>query len=118
MQEPGPSEYRAMTVYCQFYSEPQYKLKISKGVYFPQPKVDGALVEFTLKPEEERGILNDDAAFITMVRLRPLSDCRACYFATNTSHELVPALTCIECIYAVPVLNNFTQEPSFQFLNL
>lgn len=70
MQDPGPSEYRAMTVYCQFYSDPIYKLKISKGAYYPQPKVDGALVEFTLKQEQERGLLKDDTEFITMVSLR------------------------------------------------
>lgn len=67
MRKPGSSEYRAMTIVVQYFSDPQYMLKISKGVYYPQPKVDGALVDFALKSEDGKYASIDSNAFVDMV---------------------------------------------------
>lgn len=68
LRKPGASEYRAMTIVAQFFSNPQYLLKISKGVYHPQPKVDGALVDFAIKSENDAWASIDESAFVDMVK--------------------------------------------------
>ncbi|GMH39096.1 hypothetical protein BSKO_06994 [Bryopsis sp. KO-2023] len=67
LRKPGGTQYRSMTIFTQYYSDPTYKMKISKGVYYPQPKVDGALVDFAIKTETERMDVGDDKTFISMV---------------------------------------------------
>uniref|UniRef100_A0A0D3F007 rRNA adenine N(6)-methyltransferase n=1 Tax=Oryza barthii TaxID=65489 RepID=A0A0D3F007_9ORYZ len=42
-------EYRPINVFVNFYSEPEYKFKVERTNFFPQPKVDGAVISFKLK---------------------------------------------------------------------
>ncbi|KAK9076473.1 hypothetical protein SSX86_004807 [Deinandra increscens subsp. villosa] len=43
------SEYRPINIFINFYSDPEYKFKVPRTNFFPQPKVDAAVVVFRLK---------------------------------------------------------------------
>ncbi|KAG6431001.1 hypothetical protein SASPL_109076 [Salvia splendens] len=43
------SDHRPINVFVNFYSDPEYKLKEPRSNFFPQPKVDAAVVAFKLK---------------------------------------------------------------------
>jgi 16S rRNA (adenine1518-N6/adenine1519-N6)-dimethyltransferase len=45
---PGSKEYGSITVFLNFYSKPKYGFKVSHNCFFPKPKVDSAVVKFTL----------------------------------------------------------------------
>jgi 16S rRNA (adenine1518-N6/adenine1519-N6)-dimethyltransferase len=47
---PGSKDYGSVTVFLQYYSEVQYGFKVSKNCFFPKPKVESAMVKFTLQP--------------------------------------------------------------------
>ena len=61
-----------MTVYTHHYSDPEYLFKISKTAYLPQPQVDGAFVNFKLKPPAERLHVESEKRFLSFVRMRIL----------------------------------------------
>eukprot|EP00210_Caulerpa_lentillifera_P003531 g3368.t1 len=65
--QPGESQYRAMTVYAKHFSDPKYLFKIRKGAYKPQPLVDGAFVDFSLKKSSERLNQAEESSFISFV---------------------------------------------------
>eukprot|EP00873_Tetraselmis_striata_P013589 jgi/Tetstr1/433853/TSEL_023036.t1 len=64
---PGSRDYRYMSVYCRFFSRPEYKFRISRHLYFPKPKVDGAVVDFELLPPGERAAVASPEAFLSLV---------------------------------------------------
>lgn len=43
-----------MTVYTQYYSNPECLVKIDKRNYRPEPQVNGAMVNFNLKKSQDR----------------------------------------------------------------
>ncbi|XP_047338066.1 ribosomal RNA small subunit methyltransferase, chloroplastic [Impatiens glandulifera] len=43
------SEYRPINIFINFYSDPEFKLKVPRTNFFPQPNVDAAIVAFKLK---------------------------------------------------------------------
>ncbi len=43
------SEYGSLTLFLQFYATLHYAFKVSKRCFYPQPKVDSAIVTLTLK---------------------------------------------------------------------
>nr|AIW39760.1 putative dimethyladenosine transferase [Saccharum spontaneum] len=46
-------EYRPINVFVNFYSKPEYKFRVDRENFFPQPKVNGAVISFKLKNAEE-----------------------------------------------------------------
>ena len=42
-------DYSSLSVFLRFYSDPRYAFKVSRRCFYPQPKVDSAIVTLTLK---------------------------------------------------------------------
>jgi len=49
--EPNNKEYGALSLFINFYSNPEIILKVPKTVFMPQPRVDSAVVKLTIKEE-------------------------------------------------------------------
>ncbi|KAF0935028.1 hypothetical protein E2562_029546 [Oryza meyeriana var. granulata] len=60
-------EYRPINVFVNFYSEPEYKLKVERTNFFPQPKVDGAVISFKLKNAGDYPPVGSHKSFFSMV---------------------------------------------------
>ena len=43
-------DYSSLSVFLRFYSEPSYAFKVSRRCFYPQPKIDSAVVCLALKP--------------------------------------------------------------------
>ncbi|XP_039131327.1 ribosomal RNA small subunit methyltransferase, chloroplastic [Dioscorea cayenensis subsp. rotundata] len=43
------TEHRPVNIFVNFYSDPEYKFKVERSNFFPQPNVDAAVVRFKLK---------------------------------------------------------------------
>lgn len=56
-----------MTVYTQHFSDPEYRFLINRAVYYPQPLVDGAFVDFKLKRPNERRSDDMESKFLAFV---------------------------------------------------
>ena len=65
---PGSPDWRAMNVIVQFYSSPKYLFRVDRRLYVPRPKVDGAVVDFALKPSSERPDVPSEAEFVSLVK--------------------------------------------------
>ncbi|KAK7374204.1 hypothetical protein VNO80_07631 [Phaseolus coccineus] len=60
-------EYRPINVFVNFYSEPEYKFKVPRTNFFPQPNVDAAVVSFKLKPPSEYPHVSSTKSFFSTV---------------------------------------------------
>ncbi|WVZ07609.1 hypothetical protein V8G54_020955 [Vigna mungo] len=60
-------EYRPINVFVNFYSEPEYKFKVPRTNFFPQPNVDAAVVSFKLKLPSEYPHVSSTKSFFSMV---------------------------------------------------
>ncbi len=65
---PRTAEYRAMSIFVQFYSIPKYLFKISRQAFFPVPGVDSAFVHFRLLAELERPCVSNQDHFWALVK--------------------------------------------------
>ncbi|GBG70115.1 hypothetical protein CBR_g5745 [Chara braunii] len=55
---PGDSgKYRQANVMLRFFGEPEYIFSVSRKCFFPQPKVDAAILKVTLRTPEEYPVL-------------------------------------------------------------
>ncbi|KAG6432405.1 hypothetical protein SASPL_103981 [Salvia splendens] len=61
------SEHRPINVFVNFYSDPEYKLKVPRSNFFPQPKVDAAVVAFKLKQPADYPHVSSLKSFFSMV---------------------------------------------------
>ncbi|KAK4418700.1 Ribosomal RNA small subunit methyltransferase, chloroplastic [Sesamum alatum] len=61
------SEYRPINIFVNFYSDPEYLLKVSRTNFFPQPKVDAAVVAFKLKQTVDYPRVSSIKSFFSMV---------------------------------------------------
>ncbi|XP_062156505.1 ribosomal RNA small subunit methyltransferase, chloroplastic [Alnus glutinosa] len=61
------SEYRPINVFVNFYSDPEYKFKVPRTNFFPQPNVDAAVVTFKLKQPAEYPQVSSTKSFFSMV---------------------------------------------------
>ena len=43
-------DYSSLSVFLRFYSDPRYAFKVSRRCFYPQPKIDSAVVTLALKP--------------------------------------------------------------------
>ncbi|XP_027351626.1 ribosomal RNA small subunit methyltransferase, chloroplastic isoform X2 [Abrus precatorius] len=60
-------EYRPINVFVNFYSDPEYKFKVPRTNFFPQPNVDAAVVSFKLKLPSEYPQVSCSKSFFSMV---------------------------------------------------
>lgn len=49
--KPGTADYGALTLLCQWYSEPELLFTVSPDCFVPQPKVTSAVVRMTRRPQ-------------------------------------------------------------------
>ncbi|KAJ0964129.1 hypothetical protein J5N97_029251 [Dioscorea zingiberensis] len=61
------SEYRPVNIFVNFYSDPEYKFKVERTNFFPQPNVDAAVVRFKLKPIANYPSVVSTKSFFSMV---------------------------------------------------
>ncbi|XP_027108233.1 ribosomal RNA small subunit methyltransferase, chloroplastic isoform X1 [Coffea arabica] len=61
------SEYRPINIFVNFYSDPEYKFKVPRTNFFPQPKVDAAVVAFRLKQALDYPRVSSTKSFFSMV---------------------------------------------------
>ncbi|KAF9600090.1 hypothetical protein IFM89_002563, partial [Coptis chinensis] len=61
------SEYRPINIFVNFYSDPEYKLKVLRTNFFPQPNVDAAVVAFKLKKPSEYPAIVSPKSFFSLV---------------------------------------------------
>lgn len=61
------SEYRPINIFVNFYSDPEYKFKVPRTNFFPQPNVDAAVVSFKLKLPTEYPQVSSSKSFFSMV---------------------------------------------------
>ncbi|KAK7256722.1 hypothetical protein RIF29_30180 [Crotalaria pallida] len=61
------SEYRPINIFVNFYSDPEYKFKVPRTHFFPQPNVDAAVVSFKLKLQTEYPKVLSSKSFFSMV---------------------------------------------------
>ncbi|KNA09761.1 hypothetical protein SOVF_150680 [Spinacia oleracea] len=62
-----PSEYRPINIFVKFYSDPEYKFQVPRANFFPQPKVDGAVVSFKLKQPSDYPSVPSIKSFFSLV---------------------------------------------------
>ncbi|XP_051143748.1 ribosomal RNA small subunit methyltransferase, chloroplastic [Andrographis paniculata] len=61
------SEYRPINIFVNFYSDPEYISKVPRTNFFPQPKVDAAVVAFKLKQTADYPQVSSIKSFFSMV---------------------------------------------------
>lgn len=52
MASPGNKQYGSLTVFVNFYSNPEKLISVPKTVFMPQPKVDSAVIKLNIKKEQ------------------------------------------------------------------
>lgn len=66
LASPGTSSYGALTIGVQYRAEVERILKVPRTVFYPQPRVDSAVVRLTLRPYHKRA--QDEALFSRIVQ--------------------------------------------------
>ena len=65
--KPGPADYSAFSVFCQFYAQPEILFDVPAHCFMPQPKVTSAVI--TLRVRKERPWqIDDQDIFFRVVR--------------------------------------------------
>lgn len=59
-------DYRAMNLEVAFYSRPTYLFEVDRTAFNPAPNVDGAVVQFLLRPRQQWP-LQSDLQFLSLV---------------------------------------------------
>ncbi|PNY08453.1 ribosomal RNA small subunit methyltransferase A-like protein [Trifolium pratense] len=60
-------EYRPINIFVNYYSDPEYKFKVARTNFFPEPNVDAAVVSFKLKQPSEYPQVSSSKSFFAMV---------------------------------------------------
>jgi len=63
--KPGTSDYSSFTVFLNFYSSPRYAFTVSKHCFYPEPKIQSAVVTLDLKTPP---LVSDQQKFFEMTR--------------------------------------------------
>ncbi|MCR4418082.1 MAG: 16S rRNA (adenine(1518)-N(6)/adenine(1519)-N(6))-dimethyltransferase RsmA [Ignavibacteria bacterium] len=63
----GKKDYGILSVFAQFYSEPEILFNVSRNCFYPKPEVDSSIIQMTIKPKQ---YLNDleEKVFRRLVR--------------------------------------------------
>lgn len=82
---PGKKEYGAISVMCQYYTNPSIVVKVPAGSFMPPPKVDSAVLKLEVC-EKPNVVVNDEKLFFRVVkasfaqRRKTLLNCLAHHF--------------------------------------
>ena len=63
---PGSADYSALTVFCQYYAEPELLFDVPAHCFLPQPKVTSAVISLRVRKERNWDILDQDIFFRTV----------------------------------------------------
>ena len=83
---PGTKDYGSMSVFVQYYSEPEVIARVSKNVFLPPPEVSSAIVRLTPRARPPVEVPSDELFFDVVhcafgqrrkTLLNSLSDCQA-----------------------------------------
>lgn len=66
---PGSRDYGYLTVLAQLHSQPRMVLNVPPGAFSPPPKVQSALVDFTMRPKFPAWSAHERARFLAFVKL-------------------------------------------------
>jgi len=66
--QPGSRDYGYLTVLAQLHAEPRIVLNVPPGAFSPPPKVQSALVDFTLRPRFPAWPAQERAPFLAFVK--------------------------------------------------
>ncbi|XP_050154724.1 ribosomal RNA small subunit methyltransferase, chloroplastic-like isoform X3 [Malus sylvestris] len=61
------SEYRPISIFVNFFSDPEFIMKVPRTKFFPQPNVDAAVVKFKLKQPVDYPPVSSTKSFFSMV---------------------------------------------------
>lgn len=64
---PGGKDYGALTVFVQYFTEPQIIMRVPRTVFYPRPEVDSAVVRLLVRPQPP-GEIEDREFFFRVVR--------------------------------------------------
>jgi 16S rRNA (adenine1518-N6/adenine1519-N6)-dimethyltransferase len=62
---PNSKEYGSFTIFLEFYTNPHYAFSVSHHCFYPEPKIDSAVVTLKLKTPPE---IDNEEAFFRMTR--------------------------------------------------
>jgi len=65
--KPGKKDYGAITVLCQYYTEPEMVCTVPAGSFYPPPKVDSAVLAMRMRPEPAVKV-KDEKVFFRVVK--------------------------------------------------
>ena len=65
--EPGTKDYGAISVLCEYFTEPEIITTVSAGKFVPPPKVDSAVIRLKMR-ETPRVKVSDEAIFFRTVK--------------------------------------------------
>ena len=65
LAKPGTKDYSSITVFVQFYSQPEYGFTVEPTCFYPPPRVKSAVVKFNLKDHPP---VSTEEAFFAMTR--------------------------------------------------
>lgn len=68
-ENPGNSDYRAMSVLVDFYSTATASMQIGRASFEPQPNVDCQMVRFELRRPEDRLEVPSEQALLRIVNI-------------------------------------------------
>jgi len=63
--KPGSKAYGSITVFLNYYSQPEYLFKVGAGCFHPKPKVDSAIIRLKRRPPP---VALDPEPFFSLVR--------------------------------------------------
>jgi len=66
LAHPGTKAYGALSILVQYYTHPELILPVKKTCFYPQPKVDSALIK--LKPRRTKVKIKDESLFFSLVK--------------------------------------------------
>jgi 16S rRNA (adenine1518-N6/adenine1519-N6)-dimethyltransferase len=64
---PGSKDFGALSLYTQFYTEPQFMFVVSRGVFYPEPDVDSAFLKLDVLKRPKVKVRNE-AFFFEITR--------------------------------------------------
>lgn len=64
---PGSKQYGSLSCFLQYFTRPEIKFIISKGSFWPRPKVDSCLLELSMR-EEPAVKVNDQERLFKIIR--------------------------------------------------
>ncbi len=68
-ENPGNSDYRAMSVLVNYYSKASASMRIGRASFEPQPNVDCQMVRFTLSAPGDRLNVPSEQALLRVVNI-------------------------------------------------